>query len=331
MGELIAVVHLVWGPLGPEPLRTFLGSYRAHPAGAKHELVILLNGVSESQRSRLVPELREVEHRLLTTESPVQDLAAYVQAAQRLEHERLCFMNSYSQILVSDWLAKLSDALDRPRAGLVGATGSWASTRSWVMHAYLLPTPYRAVMPSRRVAREQFLAIELERAGELTQSLAAAPTRSLADSLRAKWRTLPDIPRQLLGFESFPAPHLRTNAFMLDRTVLERLQIGTIRSKMDAYALENGRHNLTRQAQRMGLRTLVVARDGAAFDEQQWPSSRTFWQGDQEGLLVADNQTRSYAEGGADRRRLLSAFAWGSHADPRLPALPPRGAGMFAE
>ena len=118
---------------------------------------------------------------------------------------------------------------------------------------------------------------------------------------------------------------------MLDRTVLERLQIGTIRSKMDAYALENGRHNLTRQAQRMGLRTLVVARDGAAFDEQQWPSSRTFWQGDQEGLLVADNQTRSYAEGGADRRRLLSAFAWGSHADPRLPALPPRGAGMFAE
>ena len=69
----------------------------------------------------------------------------------------------------------------------------------------------------------------------------------------------------------------------------------------------------------MGMRTLVVARDGAFYDHPEWPVSRTFWQGDQQGLLVADNQTRSYANGSYDRRRLLSAFAWGPEAAPTPP------------
>jgi hypothetical protein len=249
----------------------------------------------------------------------MQDLAAYLRAAQLLEHERLCFLNSYSEILVPDWLTKLNEALDQPRVGLVGATGSWASTRSWVLHAYFLPTAYRGVMPPRSVAREQFLAIELERDGGFVENEDDHPTRSLGESLRAKWRTLPDIPRQLFGYEGFPAPHVRTNAFMLDRAVLHRLRTRSIRTKMDAYDVENGRRSLTRQVQRMGLRTLLVDRDGTAYDERQWPAARTFWQGDQEGLLIADNQTRSYARGGEDRRRLLSAFAWGASADPHMP------------
>jgi len=316
---MIALVHLVWGPLGPEPLRTFLRSYRERPAGAEHELVVLMNGVSDAQRPQLLSELGGVEHRVLTLEEPMQDLAAYLRAAQLLEHERLCFLNSYSEILVPDWLTKLNEALDQPRVGLVGATGSWASTRSWVLHAYFLPTAYRGVMPPRRVAREQFLAIELERDGGFVENEDDHPTRSLGESLRAKWRTLPAMPRQLLGYEGFPAPHVRTNAFMLDRAVLGRLRTRSIRTKMDAYDVENGRRSLTRQVQRMGLRTLLVDRDGTAYDERQWPAARTFWQGDQEGLLIADNQTRSYARGGEDRRRLLSAFAWGASADPHMP------------
>jgi hypothetical protein len=89
--------------------------------------------------------------------------------------------------------------------------------------------------------------------------------------------------------------------------------------KQDAYKLENGRRSITRQLQRKGLRTLVVDRHGAVYDHEQWHHSRTFWQGDQEGLLVADNQTRWYADADADRRRLLSGFAWGPEADPTLP------------
>ncbi|MFI5004961.1 MAG: hypothetical protein ACHQE6_08100 [Solirubrobacterales bacterium] len=314
----LGVVHLVWGPLGPEPLRRFVRSYRAHPAGVEHELIVLLNNVSPRQRPRLLAELEGVPHRLLVMPEPEQDLAAYAQAVRWLEHERLCFLNSHSEILAPDWLAMLDRALDQPHAGLVGATGSWASTRSWVLHSYFLPTPYRGHIPERGIARAQFLAIELERAGLPVSDASEPPTRTLRESLRAKLQTLPDMPAQILGFEGFPAHHLRTNAFMAARATLDRVWERRIETKMDAYRLENGRHSITRQVQAMGLRTLVVARDGSSYDCEQWPLSRTLWQGDQEGLLIADNQTRSYAHGGHDRRRLLSAFAWGPHADPFL-------------
>jgi hypothetical protein len=127
------------------------------------------------------------------------------------------------------------------------------------------------------------------------------------------------MPEQLLRFESFPAHHVRTNAFMIERATLTALRIGRLNRKMDAYLLESGRRSLTRQVQRLGLRTLVVARDGAFYDHEDWPRSLTLWQGDQEGLMIADNQTRTYANGGIERRSLLSAFAWGGLADPSPP------------
>src|SRR5580692_1025456 len=101
---MIAVVHLVWGPLGPQALRDFLASYGAHPAGAEHELVVLFNGVTSQQRPALEQALAGVDHRLLELAEPVQDLAAYLQAAQRLEHARCCFVNSHSAILADGWL-----------------------------------------------------------------------------------------------------------------------------------------------------------------------------------------------------------------------------------
>jgi hypothetical protein len=315
---MTAVVHLVWGPLGPLALREFLASYRRHEPGAEHELVILLNGVEEGQRPALEAELAGVTHRILATDEPVQDLAAYVQAARRLDHERVCFLNSYSVILADGWLANLDRALSQPRAGLVGATGSWASVRSATLNALFLPNPYRGVIPERSVARAQLLAIELERGGERVES-DPQPRRSLFGSALATLRTLPPMPEQLLRFEGFPAHHLRTNAFMIDRATFTGLRIGGIDRKMDAYLLESGRHSLTRQVQGLGLRTLVVARDGAVYDHGDWPRSRTLWQGDQEGLMIADNQTRIYANGGIERRRLLSAFAWGGLADPSAP------------
>jgi hypothetical protein len=331
---VIAVVHLVWGPLGVVPLREFLSSYRRHDAGIEHELVVLLNGVSVEQRPALEAELGGTEHRLLELGEPVQDLVAYAQAAALLEHERVCFLNSYGAILASDWLAKLADALDQQSVGLVGATGSWASLRSGVLNSLFLPNPYRGVVPERRLAREQFIAIEREQQDSSArlglratgEKRAAAERegppsrRSLIGSVLATLKTLPPMPGQLLRFESFPAAHVRTNAFMVDRATFAALHTGAIRRKMDAWALESGRNSFTRQVERRGLRALVVDRDGCCYERDDWPRSNTFWQGDQQALMVADNQTRTYTNGSFDRRRLLSAFAWGPSADPTPPS-----------
>jgi hypothetical protein len=313
------VVHLVWGPLGTAPLRRFARSYREHPAGAAHELVVLLNGVRSAQRAELLAELHGIDHRVVEVPEPIQDLAAYAHTLGVLEHERLCFLNSHSELLAAGWLAKLERALDQRDAGLVGATGSWASAHSVAMHSLFLPSGYRGVFPPKRVLRAQFREIELERDDVVAPADARPSEWSALRTLQTMLRMCAVMPAQLLRFERFPAHHLRTNAFMAERELLRSLQFGRVARKLDAYLLENGRHSLTRQVQRRGLRVLVADRDGAVYDQEQWPLSRTLWQRDQEGLMVADNQTRSYAHGDMERRRLLSAFAWGRQADPRPP------------
>jgi hypothetical protein len=281
--------------------------------------VVLANGVDESQRLALGAELEDVDHQLLIVQGRSQDLAAYGQAATRLEHDRLCFVNSHSEILAPDWLAKLADAFDRPGVGLVGATGSWASLRSAALNLLFLPNPYREVFPARRVMREQYRAMASEREGSSAGVSAHAISASrLRSPLR--WRvlsTLAPLPEQLLRFRGFPNPHLRTNAFMVARETFASLRSEKITRKIDAYAFESGHDSLTRQIQRLGHRALVVGCDGESYEISEWPVSRTLWQGDQENLLVSDNQTRLYASGRPELQRLLSAYAWGRRAKPR--------------
>ena len=265
---MIGLVHLVWAPLGPEPLRAFLRTYRERPAGADHELVIVLNGApsgpGDTSRGALLAELEGTAHRLVSLERPVLDLAAYGKAARLLEHELVCFLNSYSVILADDWLVGLANTLAEPDVGLVGATGSWESQAEW-LRGRVWHWPQQIVGLTR--ARQEY-------------------------------------PR-------FPNPHVRTSAFMLDRASVLEMRFEEVNDKRSAYLLESGTQSLTRRVQQKGLRTLVVGRDGRAYDVEEWPDSRTFRTGEQENLLIADNQTRDYQTASRRRRRRLSRDSWG--------------------
>jgi len=306
----VCVVHLVRAANGPEPFATFLESWRRCPPGADCDLVLALKGFAgAAQAEPYLALAADLRPEVLYFADEGFDLGTYFAAAARLRRRRYCFLNSFSELLVDGWLSKLESAMGQPSVGMAGATGSWASTRSWVAYALRLPSAYAGALPERRVATEVFPAIDAERSEE--------PAAQGRVSLRAKLRTLPPMLEQLLAFEPFPAYHLRTNGFVISHSTLARLRLHEIRRKLDAYALESGHRSMTRQLHDLGLRTVVVDRDGAVYDEERWPESATFWHGDQEGLLIGDNQTRLYANGGSDRRRLLSALAWGQHADPR--------------
>jgi hypothetical protein len=123
------------------------------------------------------------------------------------------------------------------------------------------------------------------------------------------------VARELVQFADFPSPHLRTNALLVDRERWLDVCRPSPRDKLAAHRLESGRRGITARLTAMGLRVVVVGRDGRAYERSQWPDSRTFWQSSQENLLVADNQTRAYADGDAQRRRVLSGYAWGFQAN----------------
>lgn len=274
----LGVVHLVWAPLGPEPVRSFLRSYHAHSPGIAHELVIVLNGASGDSaaassragaalaREQLAAELAGVEHRLIVLDRPVPDLAAYGQAARALSHPRLCFLNSHSVILADGWLAIFVQTLDDPHIGLVGASASWESQSRWIR------------------GRARYWPYQLLR---------------LRGALR-------DYPR-------FPNPHIRSTAFMIDRANLIAMNLDEARDKRDTYLLESGRRSITRRILERGLRAVVTGRDGRVYGVKDWAVSRTYRSGEQDNLLVADRRTEDWALASPRLRRRLSRDAWGEH------------------
>ena len=271
----VCVVHLVWAPLGPDPFRAFLASYRQHAAGVAHRLVIVFNGFSS--RSAGEPYLKlldTLEHSALWLPEPVQDIAAYRLAAEACVERWICFLNSYSVILGENWLRKMRRQIDG-QTRLVGASGSWESMDS---------------------SRRQFF-----------RQRSLRGWTGLGEFLRRQ-RALFFLRRH---FPPFPNPHLRTNAFLIERELLFAPGLPDVRAKDKAHRFESGRAGLTASVRAAGFNACVVGRDGRAWQWQDWPVSRTFRSGDQENLLIADNRTDAYQQASPAERRELSRSAWG--------------------
>jgi hypothetical protein len=257
-GSEIAVVHLVWGPLGLEVLEGFLRAYREMSPGMPHRLAVILNGFHGSHAGGLADAhriLADVQHQVVLPPRPIPDLAAYLLAAQQVQAERLCFLNSYSRPLVPGWLAMLDAPFADPSVGMVGASCSFESAFS------------------------------------------AAP----------RWLR----PLRRRDFAPFPNPHLRSNAFVLNRELMLGLRWEVSRSKRSAWALESGRGSISNQIWERNMKILVVGRDGVAYPPERWRESATFRSGEQRNLLIADNRTEQYTNANPRLKRRLEQMAWG--------------------
>jgi hypothetical protein len=298
------VIHLVRAANGLDPFRAFLESYDRHPAGIPHELVLVLKGFPTLAAAE--PFLQLAGSRVSETVSLAdegRDLTAYFAAAAQLRRDRYCFLNSFSEVLADGWLKLLHAALDDPAVGLAGATASWASISSLLRFELGLGGPYRGLLGRPAQARTLLMNHD-------------AQTSASREQRASRVAAVAALPGRLLSFPRFPNHHVRTNAFMLSSEVLTRLGLAAVRKQTDGYRLESGRRSITRQVEQLGLRAVVVARNGVVHDVPDWAASGVLWQRRQEGLLVADNQTRNYDRASAEVRRLLSRYAWGELAEP---------------
>ena len=272
----VEVVHLVWKAAGLDPFRRFIESYRSHPAGVDHRLVVLYNGFAAADLKPYRDELAGIPHDELRVPRRSFDLYAYFWAAARRRAQHVCFVNSYSIILVDGWLAALYRHAIRPGVGAVGATGSWESAFSNY---------------TRRLA-------ELGR-----------PRSPVGWALHLN--RLRKLRRYRMNFDPAPNPHLRSNAFLVDRVRWLALRRPGLTSKWQTLLFESGKDGMARQLKDQGLEVLVAGRDGEAYPPERWPESRTFRQGNQENLLVGDNRTRQYDEAEEPMRRYMREIAWG--------------------
>lgn len=303
----IGVIHLIRKKNGVEPFERFLASYQKFPAGESHDLVLIFKGFRFGRGLAAYDRILEnIPHKRLYLADFGFDLRPYFKAVKCFDYQYFCFFNSFSQILAPDWLTKLFRPASMEGVGIVAATGSYES------------------FSENSCKREQMLA-GMDFVSRLRWRIShafGAPTlqlvvlRLLAWLLRAVgiW----DLRRH---FPGFPNPHVRTNAFMATREVLLSVQMWPMLFKLSAFLFESGHRSLTNQIMQLGLRPMIVARSGQAYEIEQWPQSSIFRQDLQQDLLVADNQTEAYLAATQERRDELSLLAWGKSARPaQIPA-----------
>jgi hypothetical protein len=141
--------------------RRFVRSYRRFKAGEEHDLMIIFKEFKDADHLAETREIfQSLRYQPLFTGDDRFDLGAYFEVAQQIPHERLCFLNSSSEILCDGWLLKLSANFAIPRVGIVGATASFESLPGFAS----FPNPHlrpNAFMIRRRMFLEMISRFEL--------------------------------------------------------------------------------------------------------------------------------------------------------------------------
>jgi hypothetical protein len=351
-GKHLALVYLARKAEGEGPLRRFVDTYLRHPAGIDHDLVVIYKGFGQSKDLTHARSLiRAIPHMGIELTDTGFDIGAYLVAARQLEHDFLCFVNTFTEVVADGWLLSLYRAASSPAVGIVGAMGSYESLHStlklshkvrWLCNEAAIAYDERldhyfdfvtAVVCKAWRARgkgEQLPAgaklLEYAKtlgwrlrssasAGDFFQPLASGVP--LDEQFERRWRTLIGTGRHFEDYariRTFPNPHIRTNGFMLARRRLLELGFDTPTTKMHACFFESGMHGVTSRLRENGLGAIVVGKDGRGFDVQDWFRSNTYRLGDQSNLLITDNQTRRMSEMPPGSRLTHMRLAWGDYA-----------------
>jgi hypothetical protein len=286
----LCVVHLVRAQNGIEPFKRFLESYLANSGGIEHDLLIVFKGFAEpSTKAEYLKLLSPYQYSMFDVSDEGFDITAYFAVLERYseQYQYFCFLNSYSVILDQDWLKKLHENITKPEVGLVGATGSWQTIRGYLPAWKLIIAKF---IESYRLQRENRKPI------------------NVMSAINEAWHQSLFL---MKTFPKYPNYHIRTNAFMIQGSLMKSLDCPHLVTKMDAYIFESGQQGLTRKILKVGKRALIVGKDGRGYEKEDWHKSMTFRQANQENLLVSDNQTSLYQHSSREERSQLSAAAWG--------------------
>lgn len=109
---------------------TFLDSYRRYSAGIPHNFYLILKGYKNKYEEETVIRMfSDCNPVVINTSDDKFDLGAYGDAILKVKEDFACFLNSNSEIIARNWLAKLIINLDDPLVGMVGATASYESLK----------------------------------------------------------------------------------------------------------------------------------------------------------------------------------------------------------
>jgi hypothetical protein len=113
-------------------IERFINSYKNNPAGVSHCLYVIFKGFeSNADLEKAAFVFCTVPHKPIFLEDDNLDVGAYISWANMIEEDYICAFNTASEIVAPYWLKKLYINLGLRNVGLVGATSSYESLKSY--------------------------------------------------------------------------------------------------------------------------------------------------------------------------------------------------------
>ncbi len=326
----IALIYLARKAEGKEVFFNFLHSYNRFHAGTKHDLIIILKGYEKDESLRDIKKIfQPYSTHIFLVSDKGYDLDAYFTAMKLINHEYICCLNTFSEILCDDWLKYLYDNLRFHDTGLVGATGSYESNRDSLR--FYQKVIWHHVQATRLSARlntfEKYFDFIIRYMCPSDTSHIPTTDNFIINcegdsypnevAFEAWWDKLVIQVKDyyfLNQFPSFPNPHIRTNAFMMQREDFIKAYNKLSTNKLHTSRTESGHNSITRFMIQREKKAKLITSEGTGIEIDQWPESNTFRQGFQKKLIVADNRTRNFDNCSHGWQVTQSWLTWGANA-----------------
>ncbi|MFP3556263.1 hypothetical protein SB861_36945 [Paraburkholderia sp. SIMBA_049] len=316
----LALFYLARHVEGLNSFRRFVDSYKRHPAGCDHKLVIIYKGFEHDADLEAARGVFDMPHCEVRVTDEHYDIGAYINSAHQIDAQYVCFVNTHTEILADNWLLHLRNAIADESVGIAGATASYESlydSLALLDRVVWLAGFERVEYDEKLAANYRFILRPhapwwLDEKPKTKRRYGHFYERYLDEKWKRVWceAVAPGGRNAFLeGFPRFPNPHVRSNGFILKRADFLRFVVQP--TKKSTYGFESGPDGLSQTLAREGKRLTMVDRNGRYFDQEEWPHARCFRSGNQENLLIADNQTRAYDGLSAPERATHLMMSWG--------------------
>ena len=279
----------------------FFESYKRHSVGYEHDLFIIKKGFQEHEEiwNRWTRHLDNISYQIRAYPDRHFVFGYIRNLMEEFPDRYILVCNTSSEILVDNWLDLYMRHANPER--VLGACGAYQSPVPDSESCSQIPRlSWKAFCRSSRRTRKMWL-----------YSALGFPTDHLLSSTVIKhsfWN--------INNYYPFPNPYLRSNAFMVPPRFLELIpywpKSELLQTKEDEWFFESSNFGFSCQVIMAGLELLVVGANGRTYTIQEWPTSNTFCDGDQQNLIIADGHCRSYKNGSVESRQKMRAQIWGS-------------------
>ena len=249
-------------------------------------MIILFNGfTTENDAIEFINSIEEsnIICKILFTKEKL-DITSYFDAATKIKSDYILFLNTYSILLTDNWCKIYFDNIIKPNVGVVGSTGAFGD--------FSHTDDYYLRLKNMNIFKLNFI--------------------DLKKIIYFRFNYFPKV-----------LPHIRTNAFMINRDLFLSLKYLKVRplflnyfislrkSKLTSLCFEHGNNSLTNQILARGLKPIIVGKNGISYEVNEWKTSNTFWINKQDNLMISDNQTKKYDFADLESKNFMKYSAWG--------------------